>query len=478
MRLGQTSVVYTAARVAGSALGFLATVYFARVLGDAVLGQYALVLALATWVLVVGQAGLSRSLTKRISEGDDRAQFLAAGFVVAGAVAVVGGAVVVAADGLVTSYVGASVTGLLVALLAVRLFRVVVGAALNGGHLVHVNSVLGVGGRLVRNVTQVGLVVLGWRLAGMIVGYVLSTLVVGLVGLWYLDVRPAVPRRRHFRSLFDFAKYAWLENVSQRFYGTLDITVLGVFVASGLVGVYSVVWSVVVFLTIFGTGIRETLFPEMSQLSADENVGAVGDLTEQALAYSGLILVPGIVGGVLIDGRLLRVYGPSFVEGTRVFGVLAAAALLWTYNRQLLNTLAAVDRADLAFRSNGLFVLANAALNLGLVPAYGIVGAAVATLCSAGLGLVTSYRYAGRIVEFGVPGRALATQWAAALLMGAVVYGGRAVLEGSALARWNAAVVAVLAGGGAAVYFATLLGVSPQFRTTVVRNLPSAGRWS
>lgn len=477
MRLGQTSVVYTAARVAGSALGFLATVYFARVLGDAVLGRYALVLALATWVLVVGQAGLSRSLKKRISEGDDRAQFLAAGFVVAAVVAVVGSVAVVAADGLVTSYVGAPVTGLLVALLSVRLFRVVVGAALSGSHLVHVNSVLGVGGRLVRNGTQVGLVVLGWGLTGMIVGYVLSTLVAGIVGLWYLSVRVAVPHRRHFRSLFDFAKYAWLGNVSQRFYGTLDITVLGVFVASGAVGIYSVVWSIVIFLTIFGTGIRETLFPEMSQLSAAENVGAVGDLTEQATAYSGLILVPGIVGGVLIDGQLLRIYGPSFVEGTRVFGILAAAALLWTYNRQLLNTLAAVDRADLAFRSNALFVATNALLNLGLIPIYDIVGAAVATLFSAGLGLVASYRYVREIVEFDIPGRELINQWSAALLMGGVVYAGRTILDGPVLAGSNAVVVVLLAGGGAAVYFVTLLGFSPRFRTTVVHNLPYASRW-
>jgi O-antigen/teichoic acid export membrane protein len=48
MNLGQTSVVYFVSKLLGSVLGFVATIYFARVLGAEVLGQYALVLALIT----------------------------------------------------------------------------------------------------------------------------------------------------------------------------------------------------------------------------------------------------------------------------------------------------------------------------------------------------------------------------------------------------------------------------------------------
>lgn len=474
MRLGQTSALFTASKVAGSVLGFFATVYFARELGDAVLGQFALVLALVTWGSVVANAGLGGSLTKRMSEGSDAGRYFGAGLLVAGGIGIVAAAVAVLAADLITSYVGVPVASLVALLLVVRLFDGVVSAALKGDHLVHINSVLRVGERIVRSLAQVGLVLVGWRIAGMVVGLVLSTLLVAVTGIWYLDINPALPRRRHLTSLYEFAKFAWVGDLSQRFYGTLDITVLGFFVASGIVGVYSVVWSLVMFLAIFGTGVRETLFPEMSKLDAAGERSSVGGLTEEALIYSGIILIPGLVGGVLLDDRLLRIYGPSFVEGTRVFGILAAAALVWTYNRQLQNTLNAVDRPDLAAKSNAVFLGANVVLNLALVPFLGIIGAATATLASAGVGVVVSARYARGVVKVGVPSREIANQWAAALVMGGVVYGIRTIGDGRWLVNLNAAFVLLLAGIGAGVYFGVLLGISPRVRSTVVRNVPFA----
>lgn len=472
MRLGQTSAIYTISKIVGSVLGFLATVYFANELGDAVLGQFALVLALVTWGSVVATAGLGRSLTKRMSERTEPGRYFGAGLLVAAAIGLVAVVVVLLASDLVGRYVGASVASLVALLLVVRLFDGVVIAALKGDHLVHVNSVLRVGERTVRSLAQVGLVVVGWRLAGMIVGLALSTLLVVTAGVWYLDVRPALPRRHHLTSLYEFARFAWIGDISQQFYRTLDITVLGFFVASGLVGVYSVVWSLVMFLAIFGTGVRETLFPEMSKLSAADESGSVAGLTEEALVFSGMILVPGLVGGILLDDRLLRIYGPSFVEGTRVFGLLAAAALVWTYNRQLQNTLNAIDRPGLAAKSNAIFLGANVVLNLALVPAFGIVGAAAATLVSAGVGLVVSVRYVRAVVEFQTPIREIANQWIAALLMGGVVYALRAVGDRRWFVDLNAVFIVLLAGIGAGVYFGLLLGISPRVRTTVVRNVP------
>lgn len=474
MRLGQTSALYTASKYVGSLLGFVATVYFARVLGESVLGQYALITALLSWVLIVGRGGLARSLTKRISEGRDPDRYLWAGVVIAGAVVVLASAAVLLLEGAVDDYVGVPTAAEFVVLLIVfRGFKFVVVASLEGDHLVHVASLLGVGEQTVRPVAQIALVVVGWGLGGMVVGYALSSFLMIVAAAWYLDVRPARPGKRHFASLFDFAKFSWLGNVSQRFYGTLDIMVLGAFVTSGLVGVYSVTWSIVTFLTIFGSGIRATLFPEMSKLSTEHGPEAVADLTEKSLAYSGVILVPGLVGGLLVGDRLLRIYGSAFVQGTRVLGILAAAALVWTYNRQLQNTLTAIDRPELAFRSNAVFVASNAALNVVLIALYGFVGAAVATLASAVVGLGLSWRYARSTVDPDVPVREFGRQCAAALVMGAFVYGAQTLGGGTVLSESNAAFVGALVGLGAAVYFGVLLGISQRFRRTVVRNLPA-----
>ena len=58
-----------------------------------------------------------------------------------------------------------------------------------------------------------------------------------------------------------------------------------------------------------------TLFPELSRLDAEEEKESLAGLVEDSLTYGGLLLLPGFVGGGLLGDRLLRIYGPGFVEG-------------------------------------------------------------------------------------------------------------------------------------------------------------------
>lgn len=57
------------AKLLSSVLGFVATVYFARILGAQVLGYYAVTLALLSWLQIGTADGVGSALVKRISEG-------------------------------------------------------------------------------------------------------------------------------------------------------------------------------------------------------------------------------------------------------------------------------------------------------------------------------------------------------------------------------------------------------------------------
>jgi O-antigen/teichoic acid export membrane protein len=142
------------------------------------------------------------------------------------------------------------------------------------------------------------------------------------------------------------------------------------------------------------------------------------------------------------------------------------------YQNQLLNTLNAIDRPDLAFRVNAVFVGSNVALNVGLIYLYGWVGAAVATTASVAISLVFAYRHVDSIIDFHVPTNNIAKQWFAALLMSGVVSGGLQIEDTYRLLGHNVSVVLILVVVGASVYFVTLLRISTEFRETVERNLP------
>ena len=474
MRIGQTSIVFFVSKVLGSIIGFLATVYFARVLGEEVLGFYALVLSIVTWSTVIGTVGFTGAITKRISEGTEQEQYATAGGITMGSIGLVVALGVLLFRDHVNAYVGSDVALFTAVIILASLSATFVYAVLQGYHLVHIYALLSTTRLGVRATMQVGLVVLGFSLSGLLVGYAVAAVVFTVVGLIILGFRPVLPQKDHFLSLFDFAKFSWLGSMRGKTFDQVDIIVLGFFVNAGLIGVYSVAWSIGKFLDIFSNAVSTTLFPEMSETAAQNDPEAVSRLMEDALAFGGLIIIPGFVGGIILADRIMQLYGDGFVVGKTVLPLLIASLLIYTYTKQHLNTLNAIDRPDLAFRANGAFIVSNVALNVVLVWQFGWLGAAVATALSAAVGLCFAYVYLRALVPFTVPAAEITRQWIAALCMGGVIYGIRRFgeLNWEWPSDYNVAFVILLVTLGAAVYFSTLLLISSTFRTTVTNNLP------
>ncbi|MFC6716705.1 polysaccharide biosynthesis C-terminal domain-containing protein [Natrialbaceae archaeon GCM10025810] len=471
MRIGQTSFVVFASRLVGSALGFVATLYFARTLGAEVLGYYSIVLAVVAWLKLGGELGIGSAVVKRISEGEEPSAYFTAGAVVVCALGLVLALAVVALESVVNAYVDAPVAPFVALLLLVGLFSSLIDSALKGERLVHLSGALMPVKTGLRSVIQIGLVVAGFGLSGMLVGHAIGGLLVGLIGATFLSLEMTRPRRRHFRSLYDFAKFSWLGSLKSRSFNDVDVIVLGALVPSALVGVYSVAWSIATFLTLFGSAISATLFPELSRAEAAAEREQIEGLIADSLAYAGLVVIPGLFGGLVLGDRLLRLYGDEFAQGTAVLGLLILSTLVYDYQKQLMNALNALDRPDIAFRINAIFIATNAALNVALILWIGWIGAAIATVCSACVGLALSYRSLRELVDVEIPVAELLRQFGAALFMALVVVAARGVLESLEI-NHNAFIVGTLVSLGATVYFLTLFVVSRRFRSTVVANAP------
>jgi len=311
----------------------------------------------------------------------------------------------------------------------------------------------------------------------MLVGYVIGGIIVGVIGLYWVSTRPTRPGRRHFRSLFNYAKYSWLGGLKGRTFNDIDILILGVFVPTSLVGVYAVAWSLAKFLTLFARAIRQTLFPEISFKSVQETEQAAAGLVEDSLAYTGLIAIPGFVGGTILAERILRLYGPEFVQGAVVLGLLIFAVVIHSYQKQLLNALNAIDRPDIAFRINAIFIALNAGLNVILIQQYGIEGAAIASILSVLVILVLTHRALARILDFSVPIGEISRQISAAIVMGITVWFSLEAIQVYNMIGNNAITVFLLVMCGATIYFLTLLAISPYFRATINRNLPDTSSY-
>lgn len=467
MKYGRTSMVNFLSNLAMSFSGFVATIVLTRTLGQERYGAYVVVLSVLAWMAIAGNLGLGAAVRKRVSEATD------GNYVVAGLIAQFGLYVVVAvvlwfARPYLNAYMEIDATLVLILLLAVRLLGNYVQMVLDGQRLVHVSSILSPIEWTSRSVVQIALVLSGFGIAGAFAGYVVGAVVGAMIGAYFVTVDWSLPSRRDFVRLKSFAQFSWLADIKGRTFLSMDTLVLAVFVSNSLIAVYEVAWNLASLFAIFGSSIRRTLFPEMSKISsADGTGGEIPELLRVSLAYSGLFIIPGLVGSALVGDVVLTIYGSGFKTGYSILIILTFARLLYGYQGQFLTLLDAVDRPDLTFRINGVFVVVNLVLNVVLTSQYGWYGAAAATTTSAATGLILGYYYARKIVEVVVPVAVVGKQVFAAGVMALVVYASRLLFGDSLL------IVVVLVVVGASVYFTVLLAISQEFRKTVEDNLPS-----
>lgn len=472
MRIGQTSFISFISKGLSSAAGFVATILFARLLGPEVLGRYYLLLSIVAWLSLLGSIGIGSAITKRVSEGTDVGEYkLGGGLIIASfGFAIVAGLLLFQSS--ITSIFDINRIGFIIVLLAVGLLGSYVDAMLNGAHMVHVAAVLKTVRRIARTVLQVGGVLLSFGLTALVMGYALGGLVLVVAGLYVLGGPYHVPEKKHIERLVDYAKYAWMGRLEGKTFQQADVIILGLFVPSSLVGIYGITWNIANFLIIFSTSISGALFPELSKLSADNRDEQVAELVEDALSYTGLVTIPGLVGGLLLSDRILRIYGGEFVQGAQVLALLILSVLFYGYQKQFTNALGGIDRPRAAFKVNGILIAANVILNLVLVASLGMVGAALASALSSFLSLVGGYYILGRHLDFSVPVAEIARQIAATVAMGALVVVLSEVLTRANVPFPNEITTTVLITIGAATYFGVLVSISPRFRTVVLDNVP------
>jgi O-antigen/teichoic acid export membrane protein len=475
IQLGQTSIIFFISNLLASAIGFVASLYIARNIGAEPLGIYNVGIGLVAWLGIIGRIGISGAISKRISEGDEQNEYAIAGTLLISSLFVILATGILLFRSYINQYVEYSAAVFILLILFASLAYGIVSSLLTGYHLVHINGILSTVRTAGRGIIQIIAVIAGLGAAGLFWGHLVGILLVVGIGLYTVREKLSSierPEKRHFQSLFDFAKFSWLGNLQSRMFNYTDILVLGFFVSSSLIGIYSIAWNVAQFLILFSGALSSTLFPEISELSAQQDQQAAADIVEQSLAYGGLFLIPGVFGGGILGERILQIYGPEFTQGTAVLLVLIVANLFMGYQNQLLNGLNAINRPDLSFRVNVVFVTGNISFNIVLIYLYGWIGAAIATAGSTAISLVLSYYYLSKVISFGLPKAEILRQGLAAAVMAVVVYSGLFFENSYRLVRHNVIIVLFLVGIGAAVYFVVLLGLSPRFRKTVDRNIP------
>lgn len=467
MRPAKTTLVVFASSQLSTVVGFVATFYIASYLGPEVLGTYSIVIALLFWLHLPANA-IDSALTKRISEGDERGEFLSAGLLINGAITTAVVIAIVFFSSYVNAYVGYPASDLLAVLVIGYFGANVIGAGLRGQQKVARMSLAWTTGRVIRTVLQIGLTyIVALGVAGLLWGHAISLIVAGVVAIQMYVIRPARPSMDHVRRLFEYARYSWLGTLKSRAFTWMDTVVMAFFVSTTLIGIYEIAWTIASTLAIVSVAINETLFPKLSELDADKEHGEVRHLLNEGLVFAGMFVIPGLFGALTFGEQILEIYDPAYGQGATVLVFLVLARLTNAYSGQFMNTINAIDRPDAAFRINAVFVAANLVLNLALIPVFGWIGAATATALSSVIALGLSYYVVDDILNgIDVPFVEIGAEVAASLAMSAVVLWLRGSVPTN---RFTTVGIVFFA---AIIYTSTLLALSRRIRTKMNTLLP------
>jgi O-antigen/teichoic acid export membrane protein len=226
-----------------------------------------------------------------------------------------------------------------------------------------------------------------------------------------------------------------------------DLIFLRIFRTPQEVGRYAAAYTLISFLLNLGVTYGQSLLPTFTRLKPDP--AEQRSLYHAAMAHVYAGAMPLAVGGSLVaGGLLLLVFGPQFVTAATALIILLWSIPVAFFRNVPQTALVAAGRQEWVFRFTLISAVLNLALNLAVIPRWGMLGAALATL---GTEIVRTAITLRGAVQAGFPLPSPARFWrasvatvamtaalllvrpgpvVASILLGALTYGAVLILAG------------------------------------------------
>ena len=239
-----------------------------------------------------------------------------------------------------------------------------------------------------RAVFAVGLVLVGLGALGALVGYVAGyalAAVVGLVALYGLYYRriDAADRIEEglSRRVAEYSVPTTATEASVILDSKVDTVLVGALLSSTAVGYYTIAAQVAELTIAPAQSLGFTISPALGEQKAEDRIERASRIYETSLEHVLALYVPAGVGIVLVaDPAIRTVFGEAYagaIPALQVFGLLTIVRAIHKVTGSGLDYL---GLARIRAMARGTTAVANVGLNLALIPIYGVVGAAFATL--------------------------------------------------------------------------------------------------
>ncbi|WP_435078463.1 flippase [Halococcus sp. AFM35] len=224
------------------------------------------------------------------------------------------------------------------------------------------------------------------------------SVVVGAEFLYVLFLQSIITRRLGIvrPSFEDFTRYLRYSiplavsiiagNLSSR----ADRILIGYFLGASAVGIYSIVYQFATVLGLLAQPITTAYFPEFSRLIEEGRTDECLAYLEAGIRYFTTIGLPAIAGLYLVGPEIIESLSTEATgeASITILPIIASGIFLFGLDEIYGIIFIASERTEILTFTRGVAAISNVILNLIMIPQFGILGAAIATMMSYGVGLM------------------------------------------------------------------------------------------
>lgn len=237
----------------------------------------------------------------------------------------------------------------------------------------------------VRFVLLLGLFVAGMTAPLAIGAYIFATAVAALLMLVLLN--RAFPLRRPLGTvpgdtgqLVRFSLPVYLSNLVQIFGASIEKLLLGVTGAIASVGIFGIASQLTLVGTVFQGSVTMASMPVIAALNDGGHVAALGRLYRTTTKWGLTVNLPIFLVMILLPDKIMGIFGKDFQAGAQALVILAVANLV-NVGTGPCGAMLDMTGNTVAKLVNSIIVVEVSVLaGLVLIPAFGLNGAATATL--------------------------------------------------------------------------------------------------
>ena len=182
-------------------------------------------------------------------------------------------------------------------------------------------------------------------------------------------------------KLLSFGKYSFGTTIGNIIHTRIDTLMIAYFYDPFVLAMYSSARRIADFFRNFVQAANMIVLPRASNLFSKNDLRGVRTIYYKGIIFSLILVLPIALTMILIPNFVLYLaYGSKYQDGANILLLFAICSLISPFGTIGSSVAAGIGKPNFTFIAMWLSVVVNVCLNLVLIPKYGAIGAAYATL--------------------------------------------------------------------------------------------------